>query len=142
MMSGNTRLNWRAYLPLGSRGWLWRTPGFTAAEVRQLLRGEPPGERAQAVRRCLARPGDWLPDPDIAHCPPRYHRQLTRLIFWYAQGVPLAVISLRLSGEETSWGVSRALEAACQSIADCLNHAPRDYGLDLGQRLFTGGRPR
>lgn len=141
-MSGEILLTWRAFLPCGPQGWLWRTPGFTAAEVRRLLLDNPPGERAGAVRRCLAHPGDWLPAPDIARCPPRYHRHLTRILFWHAQGVPLAVISLRLSGVETSWGIDRTLDAACGSIAACLNRAPGDYGLDLGQRLLAGVRSR
>ena len=132
----------RPFLPFGPQGWLWRTPGFTAAEVRHLLTAPPAGERAQAVRRCLARAGDWLPAPDHIRCPLRYHHHLTRIVFWYTQGVPPAVIAARLSARESGWEAERALDAACASIAACLNRAPESYGLDLGLRWLPGMRAR
>ncbi len=40
MMSDDTGLDWRALLPLGPRGWFWRTGDFNRAEVRRLLAPE------------------------------------------------------------------------------------------------------
>jgi hypothetical protein len=129
-MRNDRRPQWRALLPVGPHGWLWRRPGFTAAEVRHLLAAEPPGERGQAVRRCVARPQDWLPPaPDIVRCPLRYHPHLTRIVFWYARGESLRAISLRLGGTETSWGVEQAFDEACRRLAACLNRWPHAYGL-------------
>jgi hypothetical protein len=128
-MHDDRRLDWRTFLPVGMRGWLWRAAGFTAAEVERLLREDPPGPRARAVWSCLARPQDWLPDPDIARCPVHYHRHLTRILFWFARGDSIQGICLRLGGAETNWGVERALAAACGRIAACLDAAPQEYDL-------------
>ena len=46
----------RKFLPLGPEGWLIRTPGYTAREVRELLRDRGRTERGRAVSRCVARP--------------------------------------------------------------------------------------
>jgi hypothetical protein len=119
----------------------WAGPGFTAAEVRRLLPAPPGDPRAEAVRRCVARPQDWLPPrPDVVRCPPRYHERLTRIVFWYARGETLPAIERRLGGwharvdqavgpPSSGWGLGRAFGAACEGIAGCLNRRPQDYGL-------------
>jgi hypothetical protein len=119
-----------ALLPIGQRGWLLRRPGFTATEVRALLRAEGAGERAAAVRRCQARPGDWLnPPPTGLECPARYRAHLPQLVFWYSRGESLHRISARLHHEETLPAVDYALDVACARIAACLNRDPDGYGL-------------
>jgi hypothetical protein len=119
----------RRLLPLGRRGWLIRTPGFTPEEVCQLLREGGRTERGQAVLRCVARPGDWLPPPPAGpRLPPYYHEQLTRIVFWYARGDSPEAICRRLSGFGTPGGVRRALETACGRIAARLNRCPGEYG--------------
>ena len=119
----------RRLLPIGPRGWLIRTPGFTSEEVRQLLREGGKGERGRAVSRCVARASDWLPPtPDIQFCPPHYRDRLPRIVYWYGQGDSVEAISRRICGFGTPWGVERALDTACQRIAACLNHRPDDYG--------------
>jgi hypothetical protein len=68
------RLAWGRLHPFGPRGWLWRTPGFTAAEVARLRHADTTDERARAVRHCAGRPGDWHPLAlDVARCPICYH---------------------------------------------------------------------
>ena len=130
MPASRTPLDFRRLLPVGPRGWLVRTPGFTAREVRQLLRRGAVCERGRAVAHCLARPADWLPAaPHPVRCPQHYHQHLTRIVFWHARGDSPATIGLRLSGYETIWGVERALEEACRGIARCLNRDPRAYGV-------------
>jgi hypothetical protein len=119
-----------ALLPIGQRGWLLRRPGFTVAEVRSLLRADGAGERAAAVRRCQARPGDWLtPPPTGLECPARYRAHLPQLVFWYSRGESLHRISARLRHEELVLEVEVALEVACARIAACLNRDPDGYGL-------------
>src|SRR5690348_108973 len=120
--------NVRKFLPLGPEGWLIRTPGYTTREVRELLRDRGRTERGRAVSRCVARPSDWLPAPDVERCPPHYHERLPRIVFWYAQGESVEAISARVCAFGTPWGVERSLNTACQHIADRLNQYPRDYG--------------
>ena len=128
------RLDWACLRPFGPRGWLWRTPGFTAAEVARLLPADAADPRARAVRRCAGRPGDWYPRaPDAARCPERYRRQLVRVVFWYARGDAPRAIALRLGGYASLWQVEQALDEACARMAACLNRAPADYGLDLAR---------
>lgn len=116
-------------LPVGRHGWLIRTPGFTAPEVRALLRDGGHTERGRAVSRCLARPSDWLPaHPDILRCPPHYRERLPRILYWYARGESIEAIGRRVSAFGTPWAVERALDDACQRIADRLNRRPDDYG--------------
>ena len=130
-MSTTNRLDPRRLLRLGRRGWLLRRPGFTAAEVRALLREGGASARGRAVQRCLARPGDWLgPPPDPLECPARYQRLLPRIAFWYARGDDCPTIAMRMGGHGSAWGVERALELVCRRMAACLNHAPRDYGFE------------
>jgi hypothetical protein len=127
------RLDWDRLHPFGPRGWLWRTPGFTAAEVARLLHADMSDERARAVRRCVGRPGDWHPlAPDVARCPTRYHQRLARIVFWYVRGESSRAIARRLGGNESPWQVEQVLDDACGRMAACLNRAPADYGLDLG----------
>ena len=128
-MSNDTRLDWRVCLPLGPRGWLWRTSGFSAAEVRRLLGEHPPGPRAQAVRRCVAHASDWFPPEDVVRCPWYYRRHLARIVFWSARGLSPKAISRRLGVRASAWGVERVLDEACRQIATCLNAAPEQYGL-------------
>src|SRR3954454_12924037 len=119
-----------ALLPIGQRGWLLRRPGFTPAEVRSLLRADGSGERAAAVRRCQARPGDWLnPPPTGLECPARYRAHLPQLVFWYSRGGSLRRISAPLRHEDTVSAVEYALDVACARIAACLNRDPDGYGL-------------
>ena len=129
-MSTTESRDWRRLLPVGRQGWLLRRPGFTAAEVRRLVR-EPTGSpRGQAVQRCLARPGDWLGSPlDLAECPTRYQQLLPRIVFWYARGEECSAIAMRMRGLESTWGVERALLVACALMAACLNRDPDGYGL-------------
>jgi hypothetical protein len=87
----------------------------------------------------VARPQDWQPPaPDIVRCPLRYHAQLPRIVFWYAQGEALPAIERRLgtrhartnpAHDAPSWGLDRAFATACARIAAGLNRRPRDYGL-------------
>ncbi len=117
-------------LPIGRDGWLIRTPGFTAGEVKRLLREGPKTERGRAVSRCVARSDDWLPTiPDVVTCPFHYQQRLPRIVFWYAQGESIDEIGQRMTAFHTTWGVERALRVACERIAYCLNHAPQQYGL-------------
>jgi hypothetical protein len=120
----------RRLSPIGRWGWLIRTPGFTVAEVQQLLREGAGTERGRAVSRCVARSSDWLPPvPDVVLCPFHYQRLLPRIIFWYSQGESIEEIGKRVTAFHTSWGVERALLTACYRIAECLNHHPEAYGL-------------
>jgi hypothetical protein len=129
-MSTTNRLDLRRLLPVGRHGWLLRRPGFTADEVRALLRAGGADERGRAVQRCLARPGDWLcPPPNPRECPTRYQRLLPRIAFWYARGDSCAAIAMRMGGHGSAWGVERALELVCRRMAACLNQTPADYGL-------------
>ena len=117
-MSDDTRLDWRACLPLGPRGWLWRTSGFSAAEVRRLLGEDPPGPRAQAIRRCVAHASDWFPPEDFVHCPWYYRRHLTRIVFWSTRGLSPEAISRRLVEDPchclgSGMGPRRGLPADC-----------------------------
>ena len=119
----------RRLLPVGPRGWLVRTPGFTAREVRRLLREGATSERGRAVSRCVAAAADWLPPtPDVVHCPFHYQQRLTRIVFWYAHGDSVETIGRRVSAFGTTWGVERALQTACRRIAACLNARPELYG--------------
>lgn len=128
-MSSTRSLDLSKFLPVGRQGWLVRTPGFTAREVRRLLREGAANERGRAVSRCVARASDWLPPtPDVVRCPSHYQQNLTRIIFWYSQGESVEAIGRRVSAFGTPWGVERALETACQRIAACLNHTPGSYG--------------
>jgi hypothetical protein len=134
MSSNAERPGWARLRPFGPRGWLWRTPGFTAAEVARLLHAGAPGARADAVRRCAGRPGDWHPlAPAVARCPTRSHQQLARIVFWYARGDAPRAIAARLGGDASPWQVELVLDDACAGMATCLNHAPADYGLDLAR---------
>lgn len=120
----------RRLLPIGRSGWLIRTPGFTASEVKQLLRDGAKSERGRAVSRCVARSSDWLPPvPDVVNCPFHYQQRLTRIVFWYAHGESIDEIGTRVTAFHTSWGVERALAVACRRIAFCLNSAPEQYGV-------------
>lgn len=120
----------RRLLPIGPCGWLIRTPGFTAREVKQLLREGPASERGRAVSRCVAASSDWLPQvPDVVRCPFHYQQRLTRIVFWYAQGESIDEIGKRVTAFHTSWGVERSLSVACHRIAACLNNSPQQYGL-------------
>ena len=126
---GRRRLDLAALLPVGRWGWLVRTPGFTAAEVRRLLREGAADERGRAVSRCLAHPDDWYPPaPDFVHCPHHYWERLPRLVFWYARGETPAAIARRVSAFDSTANVERALDTACRQIARCLNRQPDVYG--------------
>lgn len=129
-MSGYVRGSRGATPQRGWVAWLRGRPGFTAGEVRELLRDEGDEARAQAVRRCLARPGDWLnPPPDIFTLPWRYHRHLPRIAFWYARGETTPAIAARLGSVLSPWAAERCLAVACARIAVCINHDPTAYGL-------------
>lgn len=122
--------NLRAFLPIGRHGWLLRRPGFTVDEVRALLRADSSGERAAAVRRCQARPGDWLtPPPTGVECPARYHAHLPHLVFRYARGESPRRITARLRHDQAAAEAEYALDFACARIAACLNRDPDGYGL-------------
>lgn len=122
-------IDWSKLSPVGRQGWLVRTPGFTAREVRRLLQEGAASERGRAVSRCVARSTDWLPpEADVVRCPHHYQQQLPRIVFWYSQGESVEQIGRRVSAFGTSWGVERALETACLRIADCLNGSPESYG--------------
>lgn len=122
--------NLRTFLPVGRHGWLLRRPGFTIAEVRALLRADTSEERAAAVRRCQARPGDWLtPPPTGIECPARFRALLPQLVFWYSRGDSLRRIAARLRHDGTLAEVEYALDVACARIAACLNRDPDGYGL-------------
>jgi hypothetical protein len=126
---GRRRLDLDALLPVGRCGWLVRAPGFTAAEVRRLLRAGAACERGRAVSRCLAHLDDWYPPaPDFVHCPHHYWERLPRLVFWYARGDSPAAIARRVSVFDSPDGVERALDTACRRIARCLNRQPDAYG--------------
>ncbi len=128
-MSTTRSLDLRRLLPVGRCGWLIRTPGFTAREVRQLLREGGGGERGRAVSRCVAAAADWLPDtPDVVYCPFHYRQHLPRIVFWYGHGDSVETIGRRVSAFGTAWGVERSLQTACRRIADCLNARPEHYG--------------
>lgn len=123
-------IDFHQLLPLGRHGWLVRTPGFTAPEVRRLLREGAGSPRGRAVSRCVAHASDWLPaEPDVLRCPIHYRQQLPRILYWYGAGDSVEAIARRLSFFGTPWGVERALDTACHRIADCLNGAPTTYGL-------------
>ncbi len=129
-MATTKSLDPRRLLPIGRTGWLIRTPGFTAREVRELLREGATSERGRAVSRCVARSSDWLPlVPDVVHCPFHYQQRLTRIVFWYAHGESVDEIGARVTAFRTPWGVERALAVACQRIAACLNASPAQYGV-------------
>ncbi|CAA9546686.1 MAG: hypothetical protein AVDCRST_MAG88-464 [uncultured Thermomicrobiales bacterium] len=129
-MAVSKPLDPRRLLPIGRCGWLVRTPGFTAGEVRELLREGAGSERGRAVSRCAARAADWLPEnPDVVRCPFYYRQHLPRIIFWYARGDSVETIGRRLSAFGTPWGVERALKTACRRMAACLNDDPAAYGL-------------
>jgi hypothetical protein len=122
----------RRLLPIGRWGWLVRTPGFTAGEVKRLLREGAVTDRGRAVSRCVARSSDWLPqEPDVVRCPFHYVQWLTRIVYWYSQGESIEAIGERVTAFHTAWGVERALKVACRRIADCLNEHPHEYGLRL-----------
>ena len=133
-MSSTRTIDLSRLLPVGRRGWLVRTPGFTAREVRDLLREGATGERGRAVSRCAARADDWLPEePDLIQCPTHYHDRLTRIVYWYARGDSLEEIAQRVSVFGAPWAIERVLETACRRIATCLNTQPELYGYDLRQ---------
>ena len=126
---GRRRPDLDALLPAGRWGWLVRTPGFTATEVRRLLREGAASERGRAVSRCLAHLDDWYPrEPDFVHCPHHYWERLPRIVFWYARGESPESIARRVSAFDFASGVERALETACRAIARCLNRQPGAYG--------------
>lgn len=115
--------------PIGRRGWLIRTAGYTTREVRDLLRSGASTERGRAVSRCAARPGDWLPThPDLIHCPTHFWERLPRIVFWHARGESPAQIVRRIGGSNTTWNLERALNTACLRMAVCLNRQPSAYG--------------
>lgn len=115
--------------PVGRYGWLLRTPGFTAGEVRVLLAAGATSPRGRAVGRVVARTTDWLPaEPHVVNCPVFYWQRLPRILWWYARGESTEAIARRLSALGTPWGVERAIDTACERIASQLNHAPDDYG--------------
>lgn len=117
-------------LPVGRHGWLIRTPGFTAREVRALLREGGATPRGRAVSRGLARAADWLPaQPDIVSCPFYYWQHLPQILCWYSRGESVEAIARRLRAAGT-WGLERALDTACRRLADCLNADPHGYGLE------------
>lgn len=123
--------NLRRFLPIGPRGWLVRAPGFTAREVRQLLREGGGSTRGRAVSRILARTSDWLPDePDIVAFPFHYWRQLPQILLAYSRGETVEAIGQRVSIFGTAWGVEHSIEMACRRIAACLNRDPASYGLE------------
>jgi hypothetical protein len=129
-MNGATGGGWRTTTPGAWLGRLLGGPGFTAAEVRDLLAAGNDSARARAVRQCLARPGDWLnPPPDTFTLPWRYQRHIPRVAFWYARGESLAAIETHLGGHLSAWAVERCIAVACARIAVCLNHDPAAYGL-------------
>lgn len=118
-------------LPVGRHGWLVRTPGFTAREVRRLLREGAGSARGRAVSRCAAGAADWLPaGPDIVACPHHYWQHLPRILYWYCRGESADAIGRRVGAPWGAWGVERALATACRRIADCLNADPHRYGLE------------
>ncbi len=125
----------RPALPIPLHRRRWFGTGFTAGEVRLLLRYPSDDARGQAVRRCVARPQDWLPPrPHAILCPLRYYEQLPRIVFWYMCGDVLADIAPRVerrlpAGLDVPYGLERALDTACRRIAARLNAAPREYGL-------------
>ena len=128
-MSTSREIDLTRLLPVGRHGWLIRTPGYTAGEVRRLLREGSRSPRGRAVSRCVARASDWVPPvPDVTRCPLFYRDQLPRIIFWYAQGESVEEIARRLSAFGTPWGVKRTLDVACRRIAACLNEHPDEYG--------------
>lgn len=109
---------------------IFGSPGFTATEVQALLQSGGDNARAHAVRRCLARPGDWLnPPPDAFTLPWRYQPHMPRVAFWYARGEELSAIGPRLDQPMSHWAVERCLAVACARIAACLNSDPATYGL-------------
>lgn len=123
--------NLRRFLPVGPRGWLVRTPGFTTREVRQLLRDGGGSVRGRAVSRVLAHTSDWLPDePDIVAFPFHYWRQLPQILLAYSRGETVEAIGRRVSLFGTAWGVEHSVEMACRRIAACLNRDPAGYGLE------------
>ena len=128
-------------VPVGPRGWLRHTPGFTATEVCALLRAGAASPRGRAVARCAARPGDWLPPaPDLVRCPAYACERLPRLVYWHARGDPVPALAGRLG----LWGSERRadelLALACRAIAARLNQAPADYGYAVapGERARPG----
>lgn len=124
------RPSWATRLaPVGRHGWLVRTPGFTADEVRALLATGATGPRGKAVGRVLARTTDWLPpEPNVVSCPIFYWQRLPRILWWYTRGETTETIARRLSAFGTPWGVERAITTACANIAARLNRSPEDYG--------------
>jgi hypothetical protein len=119
------------FLPVGPQGWLVRTPGFSAREVRQLLREGAGSVRGRAVSRVLAHTSDWLPEePDIVAFPFHYWRQLPQILLAYSRGESVEAIGQRVSLFGTAWGVEHSVEMACRRIASCLNRDPASYGLD------------
>ncbi len=97
-------------LPVGRHGWLIRTPGFTARDVRRLLREGAGSARGRAVSR--------------------YWQHLPRILYWYSRGESADAIGRRVGAPWGAWGVERALDTACRRIADCLNAEPHRYGLE------------
>ena len=129
-MGGMTGGGWGAARP---RAWVARLlggPGFTAAEVRDLLRAGGEDARTRAVRHCLGRPGDWLnPPPDAFTLPLRYQPHLPRVAFWYARGEGVTAIGARFDELTSAWAVERCLAVACERMAVCLNRDLATYGL-------------
>lgn len=129
-MNGMTGGGWRRTSPGVWIGRLLGGPGFTAAEVRELLAARSDSARSRAVHQCLARPGDWLnPPPDAFTLPWRYQRHVPRIAFWYARGESIPAIEAQLSGVVSTWAVERSIAVACARIAVCLNRDPATYGL-------------
>lgn len=129
-MAGNASLALGRLLPVGRQGWLIRTPGFTAQEVRQLLSVARDDQRSRAVARCAARVDAWLPDePHFIHCPLHAWQHLPRIVFWHTRGDSAEAIVRRIGVLGPAWGTDRALDVACARIADCLNRDPAAFGL-------------
>lgn len=129
-MSGFTGGGWGVPTPRKLVSRLLGAPRFTPDEVRSLLRTKSDDARALAVRRCLARPGDWLnPPPDVFTLPWRYQQYLPRVAFWYSRGEALFRIEKLLDANLSAWAVERCLIVACAQMAICLNRDPAGYGL-------------
>jgi hypothetical protein len=113
---------------------------YTAREVSFLLGPNAPGstERRRAVLATASVPSAWLDylsQRDAVEVG-RLAGRLPTIVFLYASGASLEEILGRVGGWGT-WGVERALEAACGCIAACLNDGRLTTGPGVSEDFPT-----
>ena len=97
---------------------------FTAAEVRQRLRLNGPGDaRTAAVHAAASMTAVWsgLLSERTAFDLGRTATRLPTVVYWYCQGVPMHEIGRRLTPFGGPWDADRALDVAAALIAHAMN---------------------